>query len=259
MGLFITYGFPNPEATGSLLHALASGGADFIELGMPFSDPLAEGLPIQRASEIALRQGARMEHILAAAAAFRSKHDTPLLLMGYINPVFHYGISNFFRDARSSGVDGVILPDLPPEEAALVEDEARRHGLDLVLLIAPNTDDTRMRDIDRRASGFVYAVSITGLTGAALDNLDPIERYLLRARQHITRNPIMVGFGIRTHDDAMRLSRHTDGFIVGSALIQEVERLWSDPSLASSDRLRRVESFVRTLKQGETEPSEYAN
>lgn len=248
MGLFLTHGFPEPSSTAGLLDVLARNGADFIELGMPFSDPLAEGIPIQRSSERALRQGVTLEGVLESAAAFRAGHETPLLLMGYINPLFHYGVERFFSDARSAGVDGIILPDVPLEEVALVEAEARRAGVDLVLLVAPNTSDDRMAAIDEKASGFVYAVSVTGLTGAALAQMTLIEAYLDRARLHVRRNPLMVGFGIRSAQDAARLSRHTDGFIVGSALIEEIERLWADPTLNASQRLDAVGAFVRDLK-----------
>lgn len=248
MGLFVTHGFPEPASTARLLDVLAGSGADFIELGMPFSDPLAEGIPIQRSSERALRHGVTISDVLACAADFRTRHQTPLLLMGYINPLFHYGIRRFFADARAAGVDGLILPDVPLEEIALVEHEAHGAGIDLVLLVAPNTDSERMAAIDARAGGFVYAVSVTGLTGAALSGLEAIEGYLDRARSSIRRNPLLVGFGIRSAGDAARLSRHTDGFIVGSALIEEIERLWADATLDDEARFEGVAAFVRQLK-----------
>ena len=170
MGLFLTNGFPNPHDTLPILKALDAGGADFIELGMPFSDPLAEGLPIQRSSTRALSHGVTMDDAFQTAAQFRTQSETPLLMMGYINPIFRYGVSNFCRVARSSGVDGLILPDLPPEESRLVAEHAEQAGLAMVYLIAPNTSDERIAEIDARASGFVYAVTITGLTGSGLDD-----------------------------------------------------------------------------------------
>lgn len=251
MGLFLTNGFPDPEATLPLLHLLDESGADFIELGMPFSDPLAEGLPVQRSSERALRHGVTLDDALTTAAAFRQKSDTPLLLMGYVNPIYRYGIGNFFAAARSSGVDGLILPDLPPEEGSLMEDAADREGLSLVYLIAPNTPDERVRAIDARATAFVYAVSITGLTGTALGSVEGVEAYLSRARRLVERNPLLVGFGIKTHADAMRLSRHTDGFIVGSALVTLIERLWDDATLTPASRLEAVRRFAHGLKYGD--------
>jgi len=248
MGLFVTGGFPSPVDTVDLLRAIDAGGADFIELGMPFSDPLAEGLPIQQASERALAAGASMATTLQAASAFRAGSDTPLVLMGYVNPVFRYGVARFFADAREAGVEGLILPDLPPEERGLVADAAAAAGIDLVHLIAPNTPDARVRRIDAAATGFVYAVSITGLTGTGLGSVDAVESYLERARGLVVRNPLLVGFGIGSAGDAARLARHTDGFIVGSALIRRIESLWADPSLDRSGRLEAVTQFVRALR-----------
>lgn len=250
MGLFLTSGFPEPESTLPILRKIDECGADFVELGMPFSDPLAEGLPVQRSSERALRNGVRMRDALATAEAFRSASDTPLLLMGYVNPIFHYGVRHFCRDARAAGVDGLILPDLPLEEAAIVTDEAAEAGLSMVHLIAPNTSEDRIRTIDDVSTGFVYAVSVTGLTGSGLGAIETIKAYLERARGLVTKNPLLVGFGIRSHKDAERLSVHTDGFIVGSALIEEVERLWEDESLDRHARLEGIGAFASSLKRG---------
>ena len=250
MGLFLTNGFPDPASTLPILRALDEAGADFLELGMPFSDPLAEGLPIQRSSARALGHGVTMRDALETAAAFRETSETSLLLMGYINPILRYGVSNFCRDAHSSGVDGLILPDLPPEERTLVAEAAAEAGLDFVPLIAPNTPDARIQQIDADASGFVYAVSITGLTGTGLDAVDAVTAYLARARR-LVQHPLLVGFGIRSHADAQRLSQHTDGFIVGSALIETIEQLWDDDARDGPARLAAVADFARTLKHGE--------
>ena len=254
MGLFLTNGFPTPEATVPLLHAIDRGGADFIELGMPFSDPLAEGLPIQRSSARALSQGVTMADAFENAARFRAESDTPLLLMGYVNPVLKYGADRFCQHAQEAGVDGLILPDLPPEEAAIITDAAETHDLDLVFLIAPNSTDDRIREVDRLASGFVYAVSVTGLTGSDIEGSRTVDSYLQRARTLVDDNPLCVGFGIKTHEDAMRMSTHTDGFIVGSALINRCAELWEDDSLDQDDRLAAVEQFARRLKTGDEEP-----
>ena len=251
MGLFLTSGFPSPDATLGILRAVDRAGADFVELGMPFSDPVAEGLPIQRASERALRQGATMAGTFATAAAFRAQSDTPLVLMGYANPVLRYGVGDFCADAASSGVDGLILPDLPPEEAGALEATAARHGLSVTHLIAPNTSDARVRLVDRRSTGFVYAVSVTGLTGSGLGAEDATDAYLARARA-LVEQPLLVGFGISSGADAARLGRHTDGFIVGSALIRRVEALWDDPDLTDSARLDHVAAWASALKEGAT-------
>ncbi|MCS4033798.1 tryptophan synthase alpha chain [Salinibacter ruber] len=259
MGLFLTDGFPNPDATVPLLHAIDRGGADFIELGMPFSDPLAEGRPIQRASARALSHGVTLPDTLRTVEAFREDSDTPLLLMGYVNPVFKYGVDAFCRDAAEAGVDGLILPDLPPQESDALCDAAAAHGLELVFLIAPNTSDERIRVVDERATGFVYAVSVTGLTGSDLAETPSVDEYLMHARDFVAQNSLLVGFGIKTHDDAMELSRHTDGFIVGSALINRVEALWEDPERSTTDRLDTVEGFARHLKSGTPVPTPQPN
>ena len=251
MGLFLTSGFPAPDATLPILHAIDEAGADFIELGMPFSDPVAEGLPIQQASERALAQGATMAHTFETAAAFRRQSDTPLVLMGYANPVFRYGPGDFCSDAASVGVDGLILPDVPPEEAEEIEGAAARHGLSITHLIAPNTTDERVRLVDARSTGFVYAVSVTGLTGSGLGEADATDAYLARARA-LVRQPLLVGFGISTAADAARLARHTDGFIVGSALIREAARLWDDPDLTDSERRAGIADWARALKPTST-------
>lgn len=254
MGLFLTSGFPAPGATLPILQAVDAAGADFIELGMPFSDPVAEGLPIQMASERALRQGATMAGTFETAAAFRRQSETPLVLMGYANPVMRYGVGDFCADAASSGVDGLILPDLPPEEAEDMEAAAARHGLSVTHLIAPNTSDDRVRLVDQRSTGFVYAVSVTGLTGSGLGETDATDAYLAHARD-LVEQPLLVGFGISSGEDAARLTRHTDGFIVGSALIRLVESLWDDPDLTDSTRRARVTEWASALKEGATAPA----
>lgn len=250
MGLFLTDGFPHPDATVPLLHAIDRGGADFIELGMPFSDPLAEGRPIQRASAQALSHGVRLPDTLRTAEAFRKDSETPVLLMGYVNPILKYGIEAFCRDAAQAGVDGLILPDLPPEESDHLCEAAASQDLDLVFLVAPNTSEDRIVTVDERATGFVYAVSVTGLTGSDLSDTPTLDAYLQKAQRLTEQNPLLVGFGIKTHEDAMRLSRHTDGYIVGSALINRVEALWEDPDRSDTERLHAVEAFARHLKTG---------
>lgn len=249
MGLFLTDGFPEPDATVPLLRALDEHGTDFLELGMPFSDPLAEGGPIQRSSNRALAHGITLDHTLETARRFRSESETPLLLMGYLNPLLRYGIDRFARNASEAGVDGLILADLPLDEADEIEEAARRHDIDLVYLVAPNTSDERVRAIDRRATGFVYAVSVTGVTGSDIDT-GPIGRYLRRIDELVTENSVMVGFGIRSHEDAMALSRYTDGFIVGSALVRRIETLWEDEALTFNERISEVGEFAHQLKYG---------
>ncbi len=252
MGIFLTSGFPTPGDTTVLLNAIDLGGADFIELGMPHSDPLAEGLPIQHSSTTALRSGATMNTTFKAVTEFRQHSDTPLLLMGYINPILRYGVATFCEHAASCGVDGLIIPDLPPQEASLLREHAQIHDLNLVFLVAPNTSTERMKEIDLISDGFVYCVSITGLTGSGIDGQQSaINSYLKHARQVITHNHLMVGFGIQSSKDAQRLSQHTDGFIVGSAVIKEIERLWNSQEIPLHDRGASLTQFVRSLKQSD--------
>ncbi len=249
MGIFLTSGFPHPSVTNLLLDAVDRGGTDFIELGMPHSDPLAEGVPIQHSSTCALQAGVTMQDTLNAVIAFRKHSDTPLLLMGYINPILRFGVEEFCRQAADAGVDGFIIPDLPPLESAPLRAHAQEKGLDLVFLVAPNTPAERMKEIDRISNGFVYCVSITGLTGTGItERMEAINTYLKHARQLITSNPLLVGFGIQTRKDAQRLSKHTDGFIVGSAVIKQIEQLWARPDLSLTERGRLLTQFVHSLK-----------
>lgn len=247
-GIFFTNGFPTLPASREILKAIDAGGADFIEIGMPFSDPLAEGIPIQRSSAAALSQGLKMADTLETARIFRRESETPLFLMGYINPILKYGVSNFFEDADSCGVDGLIIPDLPPGSSPEFEKAAQATGLGMVHLIAPNSSNDRIREVDRLTTAFVYAVSVTGLTGSDIGSTDRVDEYLKRAQKMVTRNPLLVGFGIKSHREAADLSRHTDGYIVGSAIITRVEKWWKDPSLSDSERLELVRNFIESLR-----------
>lgn len=250
VGLFLTCGYPDPAASDQILDVLAEAGADFIELGMPFSDPVGEGSTIQHSSRIALDHGITMRDVLARAERFKSRHDVPLVLMGYANPLHRYGIRSFCRDASAAGVDGLILADLSLEAAEFFENAAAEAGIELVFLVAPSTSDRRISEIDRRSTGFVYAVSTSALTGDDLKGLDDVQSYLERARRCVTNNPLLVGFGIDRHDLGMRLSAHTDGFIVGSALIRKIEEVWEQPGVSAIDRLDAVARFTTELKFG---------
>lgn len=250
LGVFVTSGFPTPEDSLPILQAIERGGADFLELGMPFSDPLAEGLPIQHSSSVALQNGVTMQKTLSIAAAFRNQSTLPLVLMGYANPVIRYGISNFFRDARSSGVDGVILPDVLPETDPSFSDASREHGVDLIHLVAPTTSESRVKQIDQASSGFVYAVSVTGITGAELGSKTGIMAYLERTASLVTKNPLLVGFGIQTHADATLMAKHTHGVIVGSALVKVIDTLFEDSTKSRQEKLDGISAFVRELKYG---------
>ena len=217
---FLMAGDPDAAACAALLDALPGAGADIVELGMPFADPMADGPAIQAAGQRALSAGAHMGQTLALARGFRARHaGTPLVLMGYANPVLKYGPDRFAYDAAAAGVDGLILVDLPPEESAQVDAAARAAGLDMIRLIAPTTPAARLPLILERAGGFLYYVSITGVTGAASADAGAVARHLAQIRA-ATPLPIAVGFGVKTPDDARAMARAgADAVVVGSALV----------------------------------------
>ena len=250
LGVFVTAGYPTMEDTLPILDAIDSGGADFLELGMPFSDPLAEGLPIQMSSAIALRNGVTMDFSFKTAAAFSAKSMTPIVLMGYVNPILQYGISNFFARCQSSGVDAVILPDYPVHSKLPIREEAHKFNVDLVHLVAPTTVAERVRIIDELSGGFVYAVSMTGLTGTAMPDREIVKTYLESVKEMCPNNPVLVGFGISSADDVRELSGAADGCIVGSAVIKKIEQLWSDSSLEVPSRFQILSNFISELKSG---------
>jgi len=179
---------------------------------------------------------------------FKNKSDTPIVLMGYVNPILQYGLSNFFDSCRSSGVSAVILPDLPQKTRWSIREIAKDHGIDIVYLVAPTTTNGRLSEIDEMSGGFLYAVSMTGLTGTSMPEPSVVAEYLQRVKKNVRKNPVLVGFGISTAEDVRRLSKHVDGCIVGSAVIRLVEDLWQNHSLAETDRTDRVTDFVKELK-----------
>lgn len=247
MSLFLTAGYPDPEATVDLILGFEENGVDLVELGMPFSDPLADGPTIQYSSNVAIEHGITMSKILQMVRQVREKSEIPIILMGYINPVLRYGIEKFCEDAADAGVDGLIIPDIPIEESDILKEEAESNGLPMIYLVAPNTSDERMQKIDQQSQGFVYCVSVTGVTGAREGDevAQSVQRFIERVKDNVTRNPKMVGFGIKSHEDAQRIAREMDGFIVGSALIDTIrehypEEGWKD----------EVFAFVRRLKYG---------
>ena len=218
---YVTAGFPRMDDTVPIVNALAEAGADAVEIGIPFSDPLADGPTIQRASERALANGMTVARVLETVAALRADDaasQLPLLLMGYCNPVFAYGLDRFLEDALEAGVDGLILPDVPPEEAGDYRDGCQRHGLSTVFLVAPNAPDERIEIVDRASTGFVYCVTITGITGARRSVQQRTFDFLRRVRS-LARNPFVVGFGIKDPEHVRLLGPLADGVVVGSALI----------------------------------------
>lgn len=247
MSLFLTAGYPDLESTVDLILGFEEHGTDLVELGMPFSDPLADGPTIQYSSNVAIEQGITMTKIFNMVRQVREHSDIPIILMGYINPVLRYGINAFCEEAAAAGVDGLIIPDIPLEESGIMADKATEQGLPLVYLVAPNTPDERMRKIDALSEGFVYCVSVTGVTGAreGEEVAQSVQRFIDRVKQNVTRNPKMVGFGIKSHEDARRIAADMDGFIVGSALIDTIRK--SYPGEGWKDE---VFAFVHSLKYG---------
>ena len=225
---FLTVGYPTIEATLRLAPALVEGGASIIEMGIPFSDPLADGATIQRASFHALRQGVTPAVCLDVVARLRRQGvQAPLVLMGYYNPLLAYGIEPFARDAAAAGADGLIVVDLPPEESEPLRRACRAHGLRLIYLLAPTSSEERIRKVARVASGFVYCVSLTGTTGARRELPRGLKAFIERVRCH-TPLPIAVGFGISKPKHFRAIGRIAEAAVIGSAIIDEIDR--ADPS-----------------------------
>lgn len=239
---YLTGGFPKPEATAALLDALVAGGADLIELGVPFSDPIADGPTIQAACKVALDQGTTVRKVLEILRDFRSRHATPVVLFGAYNPFFRYGLKQFAKDAREAGADGVLIPDLPVEAADEVAPILKEEGLHLILLVAPTTPPERKAAIASRAQGFLYYISVKGVTGARKDGL-PDLREPIRELREVTELPIAIGFGISSPEQAASVAQIGDGVIVGSALIELIRQNADQPDLCD-----RVKEFVSALK-----------
>ena len=222
---FITAGDPNPDITVQLLHALVKGGADIIELGVPFSDPMADGPIIQKSSERALAHGTSLNDVLRMVADFRKDNtDTPLVLMGYLNPVEIMGYEIFSQKANEAGVDGVLLVDMPPEEAEELHSVLNQYEIDQIFLIAPTTSDKRLEQICSKASGFLYYVSLKGVTGSSQLDVDSVVGKIQQIQQQ-TELPVGVGFGIKDAGTAGQVAQFSDAVVVGSALVQRIDEL----------------------------------
>jgi len=241
---FLTAGDPDIETTANLVRTIASAGADLIELGFPFSDPMADGPTIQAASERALAAGATLEKVLQMVGDIRQDCQIPLVLMGYYNPVFRYGVERFAADAAAAGVDGLLLVDLPPEEAAEMTACLKQVGIAMITLLAPTTPKERMRKLAADAEGYLYYVSMTGVTGTQKVNPDDI-RDAVEELKGMSDVPVGVGFGITTPEDAAAVGRFADGVVVGSALVKIIEQYGS-----SSELLPKVQGFIESLKGG---------
>jgi tryptophan synthase alpha chain len=236
---YLTVGFPDIETTLRAAGVLAAHGCDVIELGIPFSDPLADGATIQRASHEAIQKGITPDICVEMAGKISQAVDIPLVFMTYLNPVLSYGCSNFVRGCRRAGVGGLIVPDLPPDEQGDLTAAAAGGGLDIIYLLAPNSPGARVNLIATKSRGFIYLVSLTGTTGAGSFVVEELERFAKRVKM-ATRTPLCVGFGILTPAQAQQAGRLADGVIIGSRIIQIVEE---DPSLVSLGR------FIEDVRQ----------
>jgi tryptophan synthase alpha chain len=240
---FVTAGDPDFPTTLKILQALEEGGADCIELGIPFSDPTADGPTIQRSSERALKKGVSLPRILRLVRKFRRTSKIPIVLFGYFNPIFHYGLEDFCRAAARAGADGILCVDLPPEESAELKRWTDAEGLDLIFLLSPTSGPDRVELVARKARGFIYYVSITGVTGArqALD--DRLRAQVARVGR-ATSLPVGVGFGISTPKQAAWIAGFADAAVVGSALVERIEK-----AKGSAEKARRAGAFVSELKR----------
>lgn len=242
---YVTVGYPSLESTRQLVPIMARQGADLIELGVPFSDPMADGATVQRASHAALEAGVTPGDCLDVAAEIRRSNDVPLLFMTYYNPIFRYGVERFVEHCSQAGVDGLIVPDLPPEESADLKAACAAAGIDLIFLVAPNSTDARIQRVVELASGFIYCVSVTGVTGARPDMGEGVDGMIARLRR-FTDLPLVVGFGISTPEHVATVARSADGAVVGSALINLIE---SEPE---DELILGVSEYIRTLKASTT-------
>lgn len=238
---FITAGDPDLAATEELIPLLAESGADIIELGVPFSDPMADGPTIQLSSERALAAGTTLPKILATVKSVRALTQVPIVLMGYFNPILSYGLERFAADAAAAGVDGVLLVDLPPEEAGEFKACADRHGIDVIFLLTPTSDATRIRTVARQARGFIYYVSVTGVTGVRSGVEESVAGNVATIKARITV-PVAVGFGIATPEQAARVADVADGVVVGSAIVKLFETCTGD------ELKQKLAAFVSSLK-----------
>ena len=241
---YLTAGDPSPERTPALVEAMVRGGADLIELGVPFSDPIADGPVIQRAGERALKAGTSLRSVLEIAREIRQRSEVPVLLFTYLNPVLRYGLENLAHDAAQAGIDGCLLTDASVEEAHEYVGAMHGQGLDTVFLAAPTSTPRRLELVARYSTGFVYLVSRTGVTGEQ-DSLSSSAAPLVRAMRAITDLPLAVGFGISRPEHVGQLGRQVEAVVVGSAFVRLIERYGGDPSLEG-----RLEAFARELTQG---------
>jgi tryptophan synthase alpha chain len=247
---YVTAGDPDRAVSEQILMGLPAAGADLIEIGMPFTDPMADGPAIQAAGQRALKAGMTVDATFDMVRRFRKADaDTPILLMGYYNLVYQRGTEQFCRDAAAAGVDGFILVDLPPEEADELKPHAVKHGIDTVLLTAPTTDDKRLPAVLKYSAGFVYFVSVLGITGTKSASEDAVREHVARIKRH-TDLPVGVGFGIRTPEQAAAVARHADAAVVGSAIVDRVKAGLGPDGKATPALVAGVLADVKALAEG---------
>lgn len=236
---FIVAGHPSLAMTKRLMVALEAAGADLIEIGIPFSDPMADGPVIQKASEVALARGVTLAKILKLVREVRNRSEIPIVLMGYYNPILAYRLKRFAREAARAGVDGILVVDLPPEESGPLDRELKKWGIDLISLLTPTSNERRIHTVLRRARGFLYFVSMTGITGARLNRLSGIKASVQKIKR-LTRLPVVVGFGIRNSKQVHEIYKFSDGVVIGSELVKRL----------SSGRfsLKKVTTFLKSCR-----------
>jgi tryptophan synthase alpha chain len=247
---FITAGDPDYETSLRIIEGLPKAGADIIEFGMPFTDPMADGPAIQAAGLRALAAGQTMKKTLKLVSAFRKKDkDTPVVLMGYYNPIYVYGVEAFLKDAKTAGADGLIVVDLPPEEDDELCLPAMKHGLNFIRLATPTTDDKRAPAVFKNTSGFVYYVSVLGITGTKAPDLKSVKANVRRLKTHTTL-PICVGFGVKSAEQARTIAKDADGVVVGSALVTAVANSLDKKGKATAKTPKAVHSLVASIAEG---------
>jgi tryptophan synthase alpha chain len=255
---FVTAGDPDYDAALKILNALPGAGADIIELGMPFSDPMADGPAIQASSQRALNAGQTMRKTLAMVRSFReTDRETPLVLMGYYNPIYIYGVDRFLADAVAAGVDGLIVVDMPPEEDAELLPQARSAGMNFIRLATPTTDARRLPAVLANTSGFVYYVSIAGITGTRAPDIADVTAHLSRIKS-ATELPIAVGFGVKTKEQVRELAKVADGVVVGSALVSAIAQSLDKEGRGSTQTVSSVAGLVKDLASALRQPVEAA-
>ncbi len=249
LGIFITAGDPNFESSLKLITNLPDNGADFIEIGMPFSDPMADGPSIQLSSQRALKSGMNLYKCLSLIKIFREKNShTPIILMGYYNPIYKFGKEKFIKNCIELGVDALIIVDLPPEEDDEFYYEAKKNNLSMIRLVTPTTDEKRLKKILLNATGFVYYVSITGITGTQAPNIKSVQHNIEKIRK-VTDLPIVIGFGIRSSAQAALMSKSSDGIVIGSAVVDLIKKNLDDDGNSSGEDLIECLDLTREISK----------